>query len=153
MRDENDKQSADAITSSPHPSASGDQVRAGARLFPPPARLPDLSGPQSTADKGKSPPEHKDGLREVVETVVFVVVLVLLLKTFLAEAFVIPTGSMAETLFGYHKEVVCPECKYRFPINYSSEVDPQDNNPVTVTGSRGCPNCRVPIDFRRKFQP
>src|SRR5262245_47244587 len=31
--------------------------------------------------------------REVVETVVFVVVLVLLLKSFAAEAFVIPTGS------------------------------------------------------------
>src|SRR5262245_38177515 len=41
----------------------------------------------AAAEKGKPPaPEMKDGFREVVETVVFVVVLVLLLKGFLAEA-------------------------------------------------------------------
>src|SRR5689334_8114363 len=34
--------------------------------------------------------EARDGSREVVETVVFVIVLVLMLKTFIAEAFVIP---------------------------------------------------------------
>src|SRR2546425_9945951 len=57
--------------------------------------------------KSKSPPELKDGVREITETIVFVVVLVLLLKTFLAEAFIIPTGSMATTLLGYHKNRVC----------------------------------------------
>src|SRR5437879_2457371 len=38
--------------------------------------------------------QARDGsnFREIAETVVFVVVLVLLLKTFVAEAFVIPTG-------------------------------------------------------------
>ena len=48
-----------------------------------------------------------DGVRELLETVVFVVVLVLVLKSFIAEAFVIPTGSMAETLFGYQKQINC----------------------------------------------
>ena len=43
---------------------------------------------------------HGDPTREVFETVVFVVVLVLMLKLFVAEAFVIPTGSMASTLWG-----------------------------------------------------
>src|SRR5438132_14171422 len=47
------------------------------------------------------PPEVKDNFREIVETVVFVVVLVLLLKSFVAEAFVIPTGLMAERVWGY----------------------------------------------------
>jgi signal peptidase I len=83
----------------------------------------------------------KDAVREVVETVVFVVVLVLLLKTFVAEAFVIPTGSMAETLLGYQKWVECPQCHEVFPVNCSAEVDPQDGRPVPVTGCR-CPNCR-----------
>src|SRR4051794_18494886 len=54
-----------------------------------------------------SPPELRDNFREVCETIVFVVVLVLILKTFVAEAFVIPTGSMATTLLGYHRDVVC----------------------------------------------
>ena len=33
-----------------------------------------------------------------------------------AEAFVIPTGSMAPTLMGRHKEVVCPSCGYTYAI-------------------------------------
>src|SRR5580658_575955 len=61
--------------------------------------------------------EMKDGIREAVETVVFVVVLVLLLKSFVAEAFVIPTGSMATTLWGNQKEVTCPKCGFKFPVN------------------------------------
>src|SRR5205085_1115119 len=87
------------------------------------------------------------GGRDVVETVVFVVVLVLLLKSFTAEAFVIPTGSMAETLLGYQKVVECPQCKVKFPVNCSSEVDPSDGSePVAVTGCT-CPNCRLDIRF------
>jgi len=88
-----------------------------------------------------------DTAREIVETVVFVVVLVLLLKSFVAEAFVIPTGSMAETLWGYQKVVTCPECGFQFPVNCSSQVDPQNGDrPILVTGGT-CPNCRLPIRF------
>jgi signal peptidase I len=101
-------------------------------------------------DKGHTPPpEPKDSLREIVETVVFVVVLVLLLKSFVAEAFVIPTGSMAETLFGYQKMVTCPKCGHKFPVNCSTEVDPQMGPPIPVIGAT-CPNCRYHIDFRRE---
>src|SRR5262245_55968586 len=69
---------------------------------------------EAFAREAKLPPNVRpsdSSGREVVETVVFVVVLVLLLKSFAAEAFVIPTGSMAETLYGYQKEVTCPSCK------------------------------------------
>src|SRR5262245_43354802 len=82
--------------------------------------------------------------REVVETIVFVVVLVLLLKTFIAEAFVIPTGSMATTLWGYQKYVHCPNCGFPFPVNCSTESDPQSERPRLVTSCE-CPNCRFPI--------
>jgi signal peptidase I len=91
-------------------------------------------------DKKKHP---RDPAREVVETVVFVVVLVLLLKLFVTEAFVIPTGSMAETLYGYQKIIVCPKCGHEFPVNAHDEVEPNQN-----TGQRHplfgycCPNCR-----------
>lgn len=84
--------------------------------------------------------EHKDGSREIVETVVFVVVLVLLLKTFLAEAFVIPTGSMATTLLGYHKKVTCAECGYPFTANASDETG--ENGPRRNVLRCFCPNCR-----------
>jgi signal peptidase I len=88
-----------------------------------------------------------DTVREIIETVVFVVVLVLLLKSFVAEAFVIPTGSMATTLWGYQKVVDCPECGYRFPVNSSSEADPQDGHPPVPVVGCTCPNCRYHIDF------
>ena len=94
-------------------------------------------------------PESKDGVRELIECVVFVVVLVLLLKSFVAEAFVIPTGSMAETLLGYQKNVVCPECNYEFPVNCSQEVDPQQSKHLEVTGA-WCPNCRKHIVFKEQ---
>src|SRR5262245_26834498 len=84
--------------------------------------------------------------REVVETIVFVVILVLLLKSFAAEAFVIPTGSMATTLWGYQRNVTCPKCAYFFPVNYSSVVDPQDGQPRPVEWCT-CPNCREQISL------
>jgi signal peptidase I len=96
----------------------------------------------------KSPDDaaQPDGVREIVETVVFVVVLVLMLKSFAAEAFVIPTGSMAETLLGYQKMTVCPKCGYRFPVNCSQEADPTDGPSVRVRGCT-CPNCRERITY------
>lgn len=96
----------------------------------------------------KAPTEVKDSYREVVETVVFVVVLVLLLKTFVAEAFVIPTGSMAETLWGYQKVVVCPQCQFKFPVNCSYEIE--EKPPIPVTGCT-CPNCSNTILFTQEF--
>ena len=62
---------------------------------------------------------HGDPSREVFETVVFVVILVLLLKLFVAEAFVIPTGSMASTLYGDQFTAECPECAHKFAVSAS----------------------------------
>ena len=105
-----------------------------------------LKAPAATATA-----EPKDSLREVVETIVFVVVLVLLLKSFVAEAFVIPTGSMAETLYGYQKMVVCPKCQFKFPVNCSCEVDPQQGEPPAEVIGCTCPNCRYQISFADDF--
>jgi hypothetical protein len=120
---------------------------------PAPGLQPAYTGPNvqrpASPERAKSPThqEHKDGTREIVETIVFVVVLVLLLKTFLAEAFVIPTGSMATTLLGYHFDVTCEQCGYAFKVNASSEADPQERTPQRVVGST-CPNCRHHNDMR-----
>ncbi len=85
----------------------------------------------STEAKLEAP---RDTTREVFETVVFVVVLVLMLKLFVAEAFVIPTGSMASTLWGDQVRCTCRECGYKFPINAS------DNGRDAVVGYI-CENC------------
>ncbi len=90
-----------------------------------------------------------DGVRELLETIVFVVVLVLVLKSFIAEAFVIPTGSMAETLFGYQKQIICPSCKHRFPVNCSSEVEQIPGAGVMSVSTATCPNCLLNIKLLR----
>lgn len=87
-------------------------------------------------------------VREIIESVVIAFVLAFLFRTFEAEAFVIPTGSMAPTLMGRHKDLECPNCRYPFQVSASDEV--------TATGkSRGrafevvsctCPMCRFTVD-------
>jgi signal peptidase I len=137
---------------------SQDQLRTTPESAPPTRPLtqdgsPPRGGKVATASASKarpSVPEVKDTWREVVETIVFVVVLVLLLKSFTAEAFVIPTGSMAETLWGYQKLVTCPECTYEFPVNCSMEVEGKHLTKVTDCV---CPNCRLKIFFDDKLNP
>ncbi len=124
---------SEQIAPGPAPVGAKDRIAPG----PSPA-----AKPAGAAKSPKPPlPEHKDGTREIVETIVFVVVLVLLLKTFVAEAFIIPTGSMATTLLGYHKDCTCDRCGYGFRVNASSEVDP-DEGDVRPVNSGICPNCR-----------
>ncbi|MSQ96248.1 MAG: hypothetical protein EXR98_17080 [Gemmataceae bacterium] len=93
-----------------------------------PMNLPPISLGASAPKPAPTPPpkneEPKDSFREFIETIVFVVVLVLMLKTFLAEAFVIPTGSMANTLLGYHYKVTCDQCGYTNWVNASAEAEP-----------------------------
>lgn len=107
--------------------------------------LPQPAESPRAAAAATAQPQTTDSAREIVETVVFVVVLVLLLKSFTAEAFVIPTGSMAESLWGYQKVVECPQCKFQFPVNCSSEVDPSDGSPPIFVDACICPNCRRDI--------
>jgi len=79
---------------------------------------------------------HGDPTREVFETIVFVVVLVLMLKLFVAEAFVIPTGSMATTLLGDNVKVTCPECGHNFPLSAALQAGRRPE-PSSAT----CQNC------------
>jgi signal peptidase I len=95
----------------------------------------------------KKPEEEKTSLaytiRETVESIVIAFVLAFLFRTFEAEAFVIPTGSMAPTLQGRHKDVVCPECGFAYRVSASSEVNEAgDANPGSSVVQTTCPNCR-----------
>lgn len=74
--------------------------------------------------------------RETVESIVVAIVLALLFRTFVAEAFVIPTGSMAPTLMGEHKDLFCPQCSHQFQVGASLE----SRSAATVVGG-SCDNC------------
>ncbi len=56
-------------------------------------------------------------------------ILALVVRGFEAQAFVIPTGSMAPTLMGRHKEVACPQCGFIYAVNASERSTP-DRSPV-----------------------
>lgn len=90
------------------------------------------------------PPKHQESVRDTVESILFALVLAFLFRTFEAEAFVIPTGSMAPTLYGRHKETTCQQCGFRIVVGASDEVDSEtgylwENARVK---SAICPNCR-----------
>lgn len=88
-------------------------------------------------------------IREFVESLVLILVLTLIGRAFLAEAFVIPTGSMAPTLMGRHKDVQCPQCGYWFQVGAGDELD-ENGRPtgfLVVTGT--CPMCRFTMDLSR----
>ncbi len=70
--------------------------------------------------------------RQTVEFLILLGIGILLLRTFAAEAYVVPTGSMAPTLLGFHKEITCPTCNFTFVIGMDDEGR---------TGRPVCPNC------------
>jgi signal peptidase I len=90
-------------------------------------------------------------VRDTIEALAIAFALAFLFKAFEAEAFVIPTGSMAPTLMGRHKDVVCPECGYAYTASCSEETDENGNPLVLANGEPDpvhqvvectCPNCR-----------
>lgn len=123
---------------------------------------PDKPAPKDKPD-GK-PARPKESWRDTIESIVFAFVLAFLFRTFEAEAFVIPTGSMAPTLFGRHKECFCEKCGERIIVGASDEVDADTGELKGTVDKEGrhidgvrletavCPNCRYRIkDLRSKL--
>lgn len=54
--------------------------------------------------------------RPTAEFLVALALCVLVFRTFATEAYVVPTGSMAPTLIGYHRQVTCPHCGAIFSV-------------------------------------
>lgn len=84
-----------------------------------PASNPPSSGPGSKKKPEAPPPEST---RDTIESIIFALLMAFLFRTFEAEAFVIPTGSMAPTLYGRHKELSCEHCGFRVVVGASEEL-------------------------------
>jgi hypothetical protein len=96
------------------------------------------SSPKASASE--SHPQAHEGHRDTVEAIVVAFILALVVRGFEAQAFVIPTGSMAPTLMGRHKELACPECGFVYAVNASEEVEPRASTRTVHSGL--CVNCR-----------
>ena len=83
------------------------------------------------------------GTRETIESIVVAIVLALIFRAFEAEAFIIPTGSMAPSLQGEHKELKCENCGFRHRAGASVESNPsgQKGGQIRVR-STFCPICQ-----------
>lgn len=81
--------------------------------------------------------------RSLAESLVSLLIAVILFRTFLAEGYMISTGSMAPALLGYHKRVVCPTCHAEFPFGVAYDTDdPDDAEADTLRRQNAiCPDC------------
>lgn len=84
----------------------------------------------------------------MVESVAIAFILAFLFRTFQAEAFVIPTGSMANTLMGRHKDFVCEKCGYPFQVSASEEINADSGRATGKVVMGGvCPMCRHAMEL------
>ena len=100
--------------------------------------------PKMTAIQAQSVATSGRNLRETIESVAIAFILAFLFRTFEAEAFVIPTGSMAPTLQGQHKDVDCIKCGFRFQLNASQEEGGAAQNSSDIVAGT-CPQCRYTL--------
>jgi len=73
------------------------------------------------------------GVRETIESIIIAILLAFMFKTYEAEAFVIPTGSMAPSLQGQHLDLDCAQCGHRYLTGFN-----QSDGPIEKTC---CPIC------------
>jgi len=106
------------------------------------------SVPQKTNDPvSNDPGSGFRSFRELIEALAIALVLAFLFKAFIIELYCIPTGSMASTLMGRHKDVNCAVCAYPFQFSASNESNegspnprPRDQLPRVIGGT--CPQCQ-----------
>lgn len=101
---------------------------------------------EKTGTTPQAPPRPPvDQTRDTAESIAIAFVLAFLFRAFEAEAFVIPTGSMAPTLYGANKDVTCSECGCHYVIGASDDFG---STGVLMPGNRVhtsiCPNCQNP---------
>ncbi|MDR2441698.1 MAG: S26 family signal peptidase [Planctomycetaceae bacterium] len=106
-----------------------------------------ISQNDSTAAQPEEPTNTIRVIREYVEALATALVLAFFFKAFVAEMFSIPTGSMATTLMGRHKDVSCEQCGFPFQISASEESNDGSDHPrnaqelpSVLAGT--CPQCR-----------
>jgi signal peptidase I len=143
-RGDKDTSKANSNAAAPEPSQSSSEDQASAEEVvetkSPPSDASGKDQPKLTRAQKRADQIRTSGYRETVEAFVVAFILALLFRAFIAEAFVIPTGSMAPTLMGAHKDLTCAQCEQQFQVGASKERRGPRANDSVVAGI--CPNCR-----------
>jgi len=105
------------------------------------------SRPAKRGVKVAEPLMASQSVRETIESIVIAIILAFLFRAFEAEAFVIPTGSMAPTLQGRHLDVKCKECGHWYQAGASAE-NADSSRPQWFVATT-CPLCRYTMTLDR----
>jgi len=76
---------------------------------------------------------------ETIQTVLTALMLAFVFRAYLVEAFIIPTGSMAESLLGAHATMICPACGWEYDF--------------APTHDCFCPNCHLRLPLAAENVP
>ncbi len=96
--------------------------------------MPSTTTPSAPLSRPAQRPTDET-IKETFESIVIAFILAFVFRSYVVEAFVKPTGSMAPTLLGEHVDVRCPQCGYHFTV----DVSPGTERTVI------CPMCHFPI--------
>jgi signal peptidase I len=89
--------------------------------------------------------------RDTIESIIIAFILAFVFRAFIVEAYRIPTGSMAPTLYGAHKTRFCRDCGYKYA--YEIQQILQGNTLVNQGPERNiCPTCRAEDEPLRIMQ-
>ena len=107
----------------------------------------------STSSAGTDEPAH-EGIRETIDSIVVAFILAFVFRAFVIEAFIIPTGSMAPTLYGAHGTITCADCGTEFAYGLRDLKAGLQGQRPRHGGSPSnpkarCPNCNhVNVDLK-----
>ena len=113
------------------------------------------------AERGNKAQQELASIRDTIESIWVAIVLAFVLRGFVVEAFVIPTGSMAPRLYGKHWDLQCPACGYEYAFGWSSDQEHGEGGPLSAPSGQGrrlaaqvpegaeCPSCRHDLPPKR----
>jgi signal peptidase I len=105
---------------------------------------------QSEAGDARAASRRGGGIRALLDAILCLYIAVILFRTFEVEGYIISTGSMAPSLLGFHKRIVCPSCGFPFAFGIAVDAtgtaaDTTGSESTRDAGRRGgevrCPNC------------
>ena len=85
-------------------------------------------------------------VKDLFESFLIAFMLAFVLRAYVVEAFVIPTGSMAPSLLGQHVPIGCSQCGYHFKVDVpTSGSGSAKAMPLRMQQEVTCPMCHQPI--------
>jgi signal peptidase I len=90
----------------------------------------------------------RESAKETADSIIVAFILAFVFRAFIVEAFVIPTGSMAATLYGKHGTITCVNCGWEFAYGLADQsevaIARQGGRAIHPQDRAICQNCGYP---------